>query len=100
MVQRGHRTKPKRFSRKVPGECIQLDTREIAPGIYQYTAVDHCTRLRVLDICSRSAVVTASRYGPAKIWQIFSETRSPAEINSLVEQTVPFHLVNGVLVPR
>lgn len=48
-----HRARPKRFNRKVPGECVQLDTRKIAPGIYQYTAVDDCTRLRVLGIYTR-----------------------------------------------
>ena len=52
-LQRRRRAKPKRFSRKVPGECVQLDTRKIAPGIYQYTAVDDCTRLRVLGIYPR-----------------------------------------------
>jgi hypothetical protein len=51
--QRRRCAKPKRFSRKVPGECVQLDTRKIARGIYQYTAVDDCTRLRVLGIYPR-----------------------------------------------
>jgi transposase InsO family protein len=50
---RRQRTRPKRFTRKVPGECVQLDTRKIAPGVYQYTAVDDCTRLRVLGIYPR-----------------------------------------------
>ena len=53
LLQRRRDTKPKRYSRKVPGECVQLDTRKIAPGIYQYTAVDDCTRLRVLGIYPR-----------------------------------------------
>lgn len=30
----------KRYSRPVPGDRIQMDTMKIAPGIYQYTAVD------------------------------------------------------------
>ena len=33
-----------RYQRPVPGECIQIDTCKIAPGIYQYTAVDDCSR--------------------------------------------------------
>ena len=37
---------PKRYSREVPGKRVQVDTRKIAPGIYQYTAVDDCTGLR------------------------------------------------------
>jgi putative transposase len=30
-----------------------MDTCKIAPGIYQYTAIDDCTRYRVLGIYSR-----------------------------------------------
>ncbi len=32
---------------------IQMDTCKIAPGIYQYTAVDDCSRWRVLEIYNR-----------------------------------------------
>jgi len=53
LLQRRRDTKPKRYSRKVPGESVQLDTRKIAPGIYQYTAVEDCTRLRLLGIYPR-----------------------------------------------
>lgn len=52
---RRHRTpqSPTRYSRPVPGERVQVDTTKIAPGIYQYTAIDDCTRFRVLSIYSR-----------------------------------------------
>lgn len=52
---RRHRTpqSPVRYSRPVPGERDQVDTTKIAPSIYQYTAVDDCTRFRVLGIYSR-----------------------------------------------
>lgn len=43
----------KRYSRPIPGDRIQMDTCKIAPGIYQYTAVDDCTRWRVLEIYKR-----------------------------------------------
>jgi len=43
----------KRYSRPIPGERIQMDTCKIAPGIYQYTAVDDCSRWRVLEIYKR-----------------------------------------------
>lgn len=43
----------RRYSRKVPGECVQMDTCKIAPGLYQYTAVDDCTRYQVAGIYSR-----------------------------------------------
>lgn len=42
-----------RYQRPIPGERIQMDTCKIAPGIYQYTAVDDCTRYRVLRTYTR-----------------------------------------------
>ena len=30
-----------------------MDTCKIAPGIYQYTAIDDCSRYRVLDVFNR-----------------------------------------------
>lgn len=43
----------KRYSRPIPGDRIQMDTCKIASGIYQYTAVDDCSRWRVLEIYKR-----------------------------------------------
>ncbi len=43
----------KRYQRPIPGDRVQLDTCKIAPGIYQYTAVDDCSRWRVLEIYNR-----------------------------------------------
>lgn len=43
----------KRYSRPIPGDRVQMDTCKIAPGIYQYTAVDDCSRWRVLAIYKR-----------------------------------------------
>jgi len=39
-----------RYSRPIPGERVQVDTCKIAPGIYQYTAIDDCTRYQVMEI--------------------------------------------------
>ena len=39
-----------RYSRPIPGDRIQIDTCKIADGIFQYTAIDDCTRFRVIDI--------------------------------------------------
>src|SRR3954453_21196723 len=38
----------KRYSRPVPGDRVQMDTRKIAPGVYQYAAIDDCSRWQVL----------------------------------------------------
>jgi len=43
----------KRYQRPIPGDRVQIDTCKILPGIYQFTAVDDCTRFRVLDIYKR-----------------------------------------------
>ena len=39
-----------RYSRLIPGERVQVDTCKIAPGIYQYTAIDDCTRYQIMEI--------------------------------------------------
>jgi putative transposase len=36
-----------------------MDTCKIAPGIYQYTAIDDCTRIRVLAIYSRRSAANS-----------------------------------------
>src|SRR3954469_4072292 len=40
----------KRYSRPVPGDRVQLDTCKIAPSLYQYTAIDDCSRWQVLGV--------------------------------------------------
>ena len=47
------RKKRHRCERDVPGDRLQMDTCKIAPGFYQYTAIDDCTRIRVLALYSR-----------------------------------------------
>lgn len=42
-----------RYQRPIPGDRVQMDTTKIAPGIYQYTAVDDCSRYRVLAVFKR-----------------------------------------------
>ena len=37
-----------RYERPLPGDRVQMDTCKIAPGLYQYTSIDDCTRYRVL----------------------------------------------------
>lgn len=42
-----------RYERPIPGDRIQMDTCKIAPGLYQYTSIDDCTRYRVLRLYER-----------------------------------------------
>lgn len=54
LLRKPRRTEsPKRYSRPIPGDRIQMDTMKVAPGVYQYTAVDDCSRFRVLAVYSR-----------------------------------------------
>src|SRR5919107_4169343 len=47
---RSKRKGTRRYSRPVPGDRVQMDTCEIAPGLYQYTAIDDCSRWQVLGL--------------------------------------------------
>lgn len=40
----------RRYSRPIPGDRVQLDVCKIGPGLYQYTAVDDCSRFQVLGL--------------------------------------------------
>lgn len=41
---------PKRYNRPVPGDRVQIDNCKIGKKLYQFTAVDDCTRMRVLRL--------------------------------------------------
>ena len=47
------RHKPRRYSRPVPGDRVQMDTYKIQPGLYQFTAVDDCSRYLVAGLARR-----------------------------------------------
>jgi hypothetical protein len=52
---------PKRFSRPVLGDRVQMVTMKIAPAVNYYTAVDDCSGFWVLGVLSRrSAIQTLS----------------------------------------
>lgn len=52
----------KRYARPIPGDRVQIDTCKIAPGIYQYTAIDDCSRWRVLEIYDRRTAKNTLRF--------------------------------------
>lgn len=43
----------KRYTRPVPGDRVQMDTMKVVAGVYQYMAVDDCSRFRVLGVYPR-----------------------------------------------
>jgi transposase InsO family protein len=59
---RRRRAGTKRYSRPVPGDRIQMDVCKIAPGFYQYTAIDNCTRYKVLALYSRRSGASSLKF--------------------------------------
>lgn len=53
LVQHRQKSGFVRYERPVPGDRIQMDTCKIGPNLYQYTAIDDCTRYRVLRLYDR-----------------------------------------------
>ena len=51
-----------RYQRPIPGDRVQLDTCKIGPGLYQYTAIDDCTRYRVLGLYKRRTAANTIRF--------------------------------------
>ena len=43
----------KRYERPIPGDRVQMDTMKVRPGLYQYTAVDDCSRFIVAAVYKR-----------------------------------------------
>ncbi|WP_367363884.1 IS481 family transposase [Candidatus Tisiphia endosymbiont of Nedyus quadrimaculatus] len=52
-LKRHYRKQLKRYSCKVPGERVQMDVCKITKHLYQYTAIDDCTRYKVLALYKR-----------------------------------------------
>jgi transposase InsO family protein len=65
---RRHSQRWKRYEKPLPGDRVQVDVKFIEPRPgsrkkhYQYTAIDDCTRIRVLRIYSRNDQKTAIQF--------------------------------------
>lgn len=46
----------------MPGDRIQMDVCKIAPGRYQYTAIDNCTRYKVLALYPRRSANNSLKF--------------------------------------
>ncbi len=63
-----HKERWKRYERQQPGHRVQIDVKFIAPlpgsrrKHYQFTAIDDCTRLRVLRLYDRLNQATAIQF--------------------------------------
>lgn len=52
----------KRYTRPVPGDRVQIDTCKVGKNLYQFTAIDDCTRMRVLALYSSRSASNASHF--------------------------------------
>ena len=65
---RRHTDRWKRYEKPLPGHRVQIDVKFVAPlqgsrrKHYQFTAIDDCTRIRVLRIYDRVNQTTAIRF--------------------------------------
>jgi transposase InsO family protein len=52
----------KRYERPVPGDRVQMDTMKLKAGLYQYTAVDDCSRFLVAGVYPRDTAANTLRF--------------------------------------
>jgi len=52
-LKRYYRKQIKRYNRKIPGERVQMDVCKIRHKLYQYTAIDDCSRYKVIAVYTR-----------------------------------------------
>jgi transposase InsO family protein len=62
LIRRRPPERPRRYSRPLPGDHVQVDTMKVSPGRFQYTAIDDCTRLRVLGLYPRRTASNAVHF--------------------------------------
>jgi transposase InsO family protein len=63
--------KPKCYNRPVPGDRVQIDTCKIGKGLIQFTAVDDCTRLRVLGLYDAKTAKNSTAFLEERLLQEF-----------------------------
>lgn len=65
----------KRYSRPVPGDRVQMDTCKIGPGLYQYTAIDDCSRWQVVGLYPRRTAANTRTF----LDQVMAEMPFPVQ---------------------
>lgn len=59
----------KRYSRPLPGDRVQMDVCKIGAGLYQYTAIDDCSRYQVVGVFPRKTAASTLVF----LEQVFEE---------------------------
>jgi len=62
LVRLKRKERPNRIARPIPGDRVQMDTCKIRKGIYQYTAVDDCTRFEVMALYPKRTAENTLRF--------------------------------------
>ncbi|MEN5379357.1 DDE-type integrase/transposase/recombinase [Sphingobacterium kitahiroshimense] len=57
-----YRKKQTRYNRPILGDRVQIDVCKIAPGIYHYTAIDDCSRFKVLQLFPRRTATSTLKF--------------------------------------
>lgn len=52
-IKRNYRKRALRYNRPIPGDRVQMDVCKIGPGLYQYSAIDDCSRFKVVELYPR-----------------------------------------------
>jgi transposase InsO family protein len=58
-----------RYSRPIPGDRVQMDTCKIGRGLYQYTAIDDCTRYMVVGLYPRRTAENTIRFLEERVFE-------------------------------
>lgn len=53
---------PKRYNRPTAGDRVQVDSMKLANGLIQFTAIDDCTRMRVLGLYPDKTSASAAHF--------------------------------------
>ena len=62
-LHRSKQSRPfKRYSRPYAGDRVQIDSMKVANGLYQFTAIDDCTRMRVLGLYTDHTGASAAHF--------------------------------------
>lgn len=62
---------PKRYSRPTAGDRVQVDSMKVAEGLFQFTAVDDCTRMRVLGLYPDKTGASAAHFFEERVLKEF-----------------------------
>lgn len=71
LVRRRPPETPRRYGRPLPGDRVQVDTMKITEARFQYTAIDDCTRLRVLGLYPRRTASNAVHFLETRMLEEF-----------------------------